>query len=130
MYKKILFLALLVIVTILSARVLPACFLDIAMSADAYDANGVRTNITSNPRNEADFILTETKVYRTRSCFRAKRALKKLLKDKAKDICRRHGSPRYDLLRCTVYSKSCTTFRNSNGQRRARVTGTFEGACR
>ncbi len=128
--KSQLILKLLLLIGISSTLAYGACFLTASLEPGAYDSNGVRTNISSNPRNEADYSLEATKVYHTKSCYRAKKALKKYLKNRAKNICRANGSPRTNLLRCTKYYKSCTKYRNSSGQWRTRVTGTFEGACR
>lgn len=57
--------------TLLSVEAFSACFLTYSFILGAYDSNGVRTNITSNPRDKADFRLTATKVYVTKSCYSA-----------------------------------------------------------
>ena len=78
-----------------------------------------------------DYDKTETKTYKTNYCVRGYHALKKYLKDDAKQMCARRGHYGVKMLVMKKFTKiSCTKIKRRHHRTKVRVKGRFRAMCK
>ena len=79
----------------------------------------------------ADYREMKERTYTKKTCHGGYKKLKKMMKEEAKNICRDRGSPKWDLLKCTSFTKSsCEKIKVRGKKTKVKVKGTFSVYCR